>query len=78
MMAAGLDRQLTFCDASNATVDFISTPAVAPSWCQDEKLVSDLQSARTRLWNSINGAPEGMSKFRSHPHHINIGCREVQ
>ncbi|KZT43842.1 hypothetical protein SISSUDRAFT_1057376 [Sistotremastrum suecicum HHB10207 ss-3] len=74
MMAAGLDRQLAFCDASNVTVDFIPSPSNTPAWCQDKQLVSDLQSARTRLWNSINGAPEErFSEVWSYSYNVSTG-----
>ncbi|KIJ27555.1 hypothetical protein M422DRAFT_271225 [Sphaerobolus stellatus SS14] len=55
LMAAGIARQLKFCDNSTITIDIEPIPNPKPSWCSEKALVSDLKAAQSRLWNSING-----------------------
>jgi hypothetical protein len=65
-MAAGLAKQLDLCGKANGTnVDYPEKSLAnnVPTWC-NTSLVTDLQSAQTRLWQSIGGSSSGRS-FRS-------------
>ncbi|KAF8586613.1 hypothetical protein K439DRAFT_1386873 [Ramaria rubella] len=55
LMAAGLARQLKFCDNSTISIDPNPAPSITPSWCSDTSLVSALKTGQTSLWTSING-----------------------
>ncbi|KZP01238.1 hypothetical protein CALVIDRAFT_474889 [Calocera viscosa TUFC12733] len=56
LMAAGIARQLKFCNSSVPSVDINPSPASPPAWCQSFGLVQDLQNAQVNLWQAINGA----------------------
>jgi len=56
LMAAGIARQLKFCNNSVPSVDTNPRPASTPSWCGNPELVRDLQNAQVNLWHAINGA----------------------
>ncbi|KAI0648904.1 hypothetical protein C8Q79DRAFT_903844 [Trametes meyenii] len=60
LMAAGLARQLGFCEASSkdASVDTNPAPSPPPEWCSDAAFVQALRDAQTRLWASIRGASD--------------------
>lgn len=54
LMAAGVARQLSACGRSNDTL--IHPAAEWAPWCRDKKLVTALQQAQIRLWDSIEGS----------------------
>ena len=54
-MASGLSRQLGLCGKSNNTQLTVPT-GTTPSWCNNTALVSALQQAQVRLWDSIVGS----------------------
>lgn len=66
LMASGITKQLRLCgQGSGATVAVNTstsctqaalTAATSPTWCNNSQLVSDLQQAETRLWDSIAGS----------------------
>ncbi|KAJ9096780.1 hypothetical protein QFC21_005050 [Naganishia friedmannii] len=61
LMAAGLAKQLDLCGKANGTnVDYPERSLAnnIPTWC-NTSLVTDLQSAQTRLWQSIGGSASG-------------------
>jgi len=63
-MASGLARQLGFCKINNsASVDINPTQNPAPSWCANSTFVQSLGDAQSRLWTSIKGGINGMSKL---------------
>lgn len=57
-MAAGLARQLGFCNGgqNSASADTDPAPQPTPGWCADAEFVQALRDAQTRLWTSIRGA----------------------
>lgn len=65
LMAGGIARQLSFCTNTTITVDINPPPTPKPQWCDDVALVQGLEAAQTRLWHSIQGAPN--SEFLIYP-----------
>ncbi|KZT50991.1 hypothetical protein CALCODRAFT_504066 [Calocera cornea HHB12733] len=56
LMAAGIARQLKFCNSSVPSVDINPSPSQPPTWCQNTGLVQGLKNAQMNLWQAINGA----------------------
>lgn len=55
-MAKGIAKQLALAGVSSPNLDALPANATKPAWANNATLVSQLQQAQTRLWDSIAGS----------------------
>ena len=60
MMAKGIARQLQLAGLNNTSLDALPINSTRPAWANNATLVSQLQQAQTRLWNSIQGSSSAL------------------